>query len=351
MIADNAMKRISFTLNRDSLHKYYVYMLLDENKVPFYIGKGQGGRVFQHEYDADDFLEIIRNEREDISGVYDNLSDKIKHILENAGKIEKVIIKWGLTENEAFMCESALMNMYDYINPDVLTNIVNGHASDLEKYSRHIDGSATRARSVDSFIQNVAIEEICFKDYCKDIPVVFITNNVSFVKLDKEKNDPKFTADKYFYDSVRGFWKLSRNKVEKARFVIALSQQIVTGVYPVSSDRWFTMADYPTEDFPIFPKYYRIDDKNASGTDKTYQEYVSLGGTDKEEAFNKRRNRIGFVKADHYDADEYQLLSKLVGTYLTDDYLKNQTSPYNFRVDSKGQLHFYDFASWVKDKK
>ena len=48
-------------------------------------------------------------------------------------------------------------------------------------------------------------------------------------------------------------------------------------------------------------------------------------------------------------ANSLGLLSKLVGTYLTDDYLKNQTSPYNFRVDSKGQLHFYDFASWVKE--
>lgn len=140
MITDNAEKRISYTLNRDSSHKYYVYMLIDENKVPFYIGKGQGGRVFQHENDADFFLDIIRNERDDSTAIYDNLSDKIKIILENSGMIEKVIVKWGLTEDEAFMCESALMNMYDYINPGILTNIVNGHASDLEKCSRHVDG-------------------------------------------------------------------------------------------------------------------------------------------------------------------------------------------------------------------
>lgn len=112
---NDELTRLSYTLGENMEDRFYVYMLQDDNGKPFYIGKGQGGRVFCHENDADKLLEVIRSENGDRNVDYSKLSEKIKTIIKSSGKVEKVIIKWGLTENEAFMCESALMNMYDYI--------------------------------------------------------------------------------------------------------------------------------------------------------------------------------------------------------------------------------------------
>lgn len=177
---NDELTRLSYTLGENMEDRFYVYMLQDDNGKPFYIGKGQGGRVFCHENDADKLLEVIRSENGDRNVDYSKLSEKIKTIIKSSGKVEKVIIKWGLTENEAFMCESALMNMYDYIFPETLTNISNGHASNAEKHSHALDGYKTKARNVQDFLDNVAIREVDFKEYCGNIPVVFITINKSY---------------------------------------------------------------------------------------------------------------------------------------------------------------------------
>lgn len=135
---NDELTRLSYTLGENMEDRFYVYMLQDDNGKPFYIGKGQGGRVFCHENDADKLLEVIRSENGDRNVDYSKLSEKIKTIIKSSGKVEKVIIKWGLTENEAFMCESALMNMYDHIFPETLTNISNGHARMLKSTLTHL---------------------------------------------------------------------------------------------------------------------------------------------------------------------------------------------------------------------
>lgn len=186
---NDELTRLSYTLGENMEDRFYVYMLQDDNGKPFYIGKGQGGRVFCHENDADKLLEVIRSENGDRNVDYSKLSEKIKTIIKSSGKVEKVIIKWGLTENEAFMCESALMNMYDHIFPETLTNISNGHASNAEKHSHALDGYKTKARNVQDFLDNVAIREVDFKEYCGNIPVVFITINKA-IRLCTRKNVP-----------------------------------------------------------------------------------------------------------------------------------------------------------------
>lgn len=157
-MTDREISGIIDTLRTMDGKNFYVYMLCDKNNKPFYIGKGEGERVWQHEKDAaadinekeerkNEITEKIESDKKltdiekkakinfevaliekDINAKY----SKIKDI--GVGNVKKVIVKWGLTSNEAFMAESALINAYSLTNGEKsLANIVNGHMSEPEK--------------------------------------------------------------------------------------------------------------------------------------------------------------------------------------------------------------------------
>ena len=89
------------------LGEYYVYGLVDprENKI-FYIGKGKGNRVFQHEEES---LKHPESDKLRLQTIKD---------IKDAGKeVGKIIIHCNLTENEAFAAEAALINVFEYVVP------------------------------------------------------------------------------------------------------------------------------------------------------------------------------------------------------------------------------------------
>ena len=107
-------------VNNNEKNKYYVYALCERtsegNLIPFYIGKGHGDRVWQHEEGKEkeikEIEQTVANE-EQRNRKIEELSEKYKRIHKlGSSKIEKVIIKWGMTNNEAFMAESALINIF-----------------------------------------------------------------------------------------------------------------------------------------------------------------------------------------------------------------------------------------------
>jgi hypothetical protein len=96
--------------------KFYVYRLIDpRNGETFYIGKGTGNRIFAHvkgELGADD----------------DALTEKllrIRQIRLDGFEVAHVIHRHGMSEDQAFEVEAALIDAY----PEV-TNQVAGRASD-----------------------------------------------------------------------------------------------------------------------------------------------------------------------------------------------------------------------------
>jgi len=96
--------------------KFYVYRLIDpRNGETFYVGKGAGNRVFAHvrgELGADD----------------DALTEKLQRIRQirvDGFEVAHVIHRHGMTEDQAFEVEAALIDAY----PEV-TNQVGGRASD-----------------------------------------------------------------------------------------------------------------------------------------------------------------------------------------------------------------------------
>ena len=222
-------KRIFQTLTSGK-NKCYVYALCHKNHVPFYIGKGTGERVTQHITDADARMSVV-----DDGKIPEDVSEKIRTIIQE-GDVECVIIKWGLSVNEAFMCESALINLLNFPNVQ-LTNIVNGHASEEEKTSR--SDVKTKARTLEQFLRECAIETRDISEI--PVPVVFVKINTLYEKCLNEDNSPDNQKIK---ETVRAMWSIGADVQKHVKYVFALYQQRVVGIFNVErisapvADEW-----------------------------------------------------------------------------------------------------------------
>ena len=303
----------TLTPTKNTEDGYYVYGLFDKStKKPFYIGKGHEGRVFDHEKEKEENEEILKKEVEENlknDKEYKELKGKektdyreerlkeakkkfnAKHEkiddLKKDNKLETVIIKWGLTEKEAFMAESALINLYNYMNKDnkddELTNIVNGYASTREKLSRSPE---SKAYSTDDFLNECAPETIEFDK----IPV-----NVLFIKINKlypycyENKD----RDWAIYEAMRGCWNINKKRFDKnVDFVCALYNKQIVSMYPVDNSCLID-SDHIIErqdEFPEFPIDIRKKEKetrlliaylkNSNGGKLSYEDFNKLTDSD-----------------------------------------------------------------------
>jgi hypothetical protein len=199
---------------KNELDKYYVYALYKEGeRLPFYIGKGEGNRLTSH---IDEALRITEQKDDK------KFNNKIDTIRKNHDKVKPVIIKFGLTEHEAFMTESALINLVNYSEQDTeLTNLVNGHASKREQTTVSKDGYI-KARTLENFIDNYALSDFDFskiKERC-----ILIKINSRFQTED---------SDEDIYHNVRGVWKIAEYRKNTVKYALALYRGICVGIYRI----------------------------------------------------------------------------------------------------------------------
>ena len=201
----------------ESLNGFYVYALVDpRNDKVFYIGKGTGNRVFSHEIES---VKSRESEKKKLQ--------KIREI-ENCGySIRRLIINWGLTENEAFIAEATLINLLNRM-PDIkLTNEVSGH---------HVHESLTT-------------EEFELQYGAVPLEKEDIKHSILVIKINKLYR--RGMSESELYDSVRGFWAASLRSIEtrKVKYVFGVYNGLVVGVY--KPDTWhygYEMVDVPQRD-------------------------------------------------------------------------------------------------------
>ena len=205
-----------------SLGDYYVYGLIDpRNNRIFYIGKGTGNRVFEHE-------------RESISAP-DSEKLKLKTISEIKSMgldVVKIIINSNLTEAEAFAAEASLINAFNYTSDIKLTNIVAGHHS-------------SAALSVEDFESIHGAIELSEDD---------IKHRILIIKINRlyQRN----MDDNTLYDSIRGVWRASLTKVRTIDYVFGVYNSLIVAVYKPSE--WFICKNakdrLPRQDVELTPK-------------------------------------------------------------------------------------------------
>lgn len=258
-MTEDERKRVFQTL-AEGKNKYYVYALCDGKKVPFYIGKGTGARVEQHIADADVIMRMVEENNPPAK-----VSDKIKRLIAERGAVQCVIIKWGLSENEAFMCESALMNLLEFfrdVKIEQLTNIANGHASEAEKNS--VADISTKARTLQQFLEECAIQS----RELEEVRIGDRVPHVAFIKINelyRECLNENGEADPEKVEEVtRAMWPLGQGR-QDLEYVFALYHQRVVGVFHVAFISEPVCDVYKTEgklpNFPKFPPALRQIDK------------------------------------------------------------------------------------------
>ena len=292
--------RIVQTLDQGS-NKYYVYALCKSDGTPFYIGKGCGCRVFDHENVAQLTRESIDSDdtltEEAKADKIARQTEKMQTILAQDGDPVKVIIKWGLSEHEALMCESSLINMLGFmanrqVSCRALTNIINGHASKQEKDS--VADVKTRAREVNTFLKECAIPERGIEN---------IESRVAFIKINKlyhECFDNNGNVEDWkVRECARGCWPVAEIKRDQIEYIFALYRRRVVGIYHVN--RVWPVTTPTQEDFPDFPPDIR-------GMDRWLSRFASIEDAQQELAAD---NFERFLKRlDKEDKTEEEVLTQ-----------------------------------------
>jgi hypothetical protein len=188
--------------------KIYVYRLIDpRNGETFYVGKGQGNRVFAHIHDE-----------QSLDG--DELGDKLKRIREIrlAGfEVAHVIHRHGMDEATAFEVEAALMDAYPG-----LANVSGGTGSS--------DYGAMHAREI---IRRYSAKPAVFRH-----KAILISVNRS-------------AAETPLYEATRYAWKISRTKAMQADVILATQRGMIVGAYvaddwlPATAEKFPGHADAP----------------------------------------------------------------------------------------------------------
>ncbi len=180
----------------------YVYRLIDpRNGETFYVGKGQGNRVFAHieaasELDGDDL---------------DNKIKRIRDIRLAGFEVAHVIHRHGMDDKTAFEVEAALIDAYPG-----LTNIVGGTGS-----------TEFGAMHAEEIMRRYAAEPAVFKHRA-----LLISVNRS-------------AAETSLYEATRYAWKISKNNAKQAEVILATLQGLIVGAFV--ADDWLdaTAANFP----------------------------------------------------------------------------------------------------------
>ena len=184
---------------------YYVYLLIDpENKQVFYVGKGIGNRIFAHINAA--LTDATPSDK----------LDKIRAIRSNGREVNHIVHRHGLTEEEAFEVEAALI---DFIGLSGLTNQIQGYNSDDR-------GQMTVAEVISKY--QAPIAEITE-------PVILITVNRFY---------RRGMSAEMLYEITRGNWVIGVRR-NKAKYAFSIYKGVIREVYEI--ERWLSAPIEDTE--------------------------------------------------------------------------------------------------------
>ena len=182
--------------------KTYVYRLIDpRNGETFYVGKGQGDRVFSH----------VRGEQKIEGDELDNKLTRIREIRVAGFEVAHVIHRHGLDDKTAFEVEAALIDAYPG-----LTNAAGGAGSN-DYGVMHAQEIVRRYRADPAVFEHKAL---------------LISVNIT-------------ATTRPLLEATRYAWVLKKSKAEQADVVLATQHGVIVGAF--IAERWLEAT---TQNFP-----------------------------------------------------------------------------------------------------
>jgi hypothetical protein len=170
----------------------------------FYIGKGKGNRIYSH-VEASELVDV-----KEVTKIA-----MIREIRATGKEVKHVVIRHGLTEDQAFAVEAAMIDYIESVQKLPLTNLMSGHYT-AEAGIRTIEDIEIQYESKPMVIKH---------------PLVLIRINQAYRHgLDS----------KTLYEVTRKHWKMSK-RVEQYHYACAVYLGIVREVYEVS--RWYESTE------------------------------------------------------------------------------------------------------------
>lgn len=202
----------------------YVYYLEDpRDRSIFYIGKGQGDRVFRHTKEAASYFQHESAPSEKL--------ERLRTILAEGLKPRHVILRSGLSEVEALEVEAA---MIDLLGIENLSNMVRGTGT--ERGKRDAEQLYVPARRPRSYNLDLIAQDECAIDQ----PAILFRMNQLF----KES----LTSDQ-LYDATRGIWRVKASRANAAVYGLSVVKGLVREVYQITPGSWteFNPAKTPLQ--------------------------------------------------------------------------------------------------------
>lgn len=225
----------------NNLGPYYVYVLVDPGTDQiFYVGKGTGGRLLQHGWEAD----LVESARHRSPTVH-----RIREIRAAGLEPRHDIVRHGLEESDAFRVEAALIDCIDG-----LTNRVAGHGADLgrktiEEYVRQYGAEPVEADAPPA----VLIRLSPWEDYPVEIESGYWSPGSGYRPGMLEKE---------LFDSTRAWWRLSPKAIEQRgiEHAVAVHEGVTRGIMNIGD--WIQREDgrraftaTPVEDKELVEKW------------------------------------------------------------------------------------------------
>ena len=209
------MKKQSLTPFAEEKLGHYVYALRNpiDGKI-FYVGKGQGSRVLAH-----------------ANGVIDDPSNDeslknatIKQIHDQGLEVESYIIQHNLKDEEhAFASESAIYGMLKLLS-DGLDHAQFGLTNKVAPPSFNEYGLRNIQRVLD--------------DYGKPADCSLIPHNSLLIHVAESGTWRPGMSRQEVWDSVRGWWHLNTSRLKNIRYIIAIPDFVIRGVWEVNPTDW-----------------------------------------------------------------------------------------------------------------
>lgn len=204
----------------------YVYVLADAGDRIFYVGKGQGNRVFEHVGEVRQLLKGDPNgllqSAEDENVNTDGLSPKrqrIAEMLRQGHEPRMYIVREGLTPEQALLIEAALISVLDWQLEGLLTNQVAGHGTAHFGLKTVQELEATRGEPF-RLVDLPGLEE--------SEEVIAINVNRRWAEVVAGKST--------LLDISSGRWKLNRQRASRCRYAVIHANGIVRGVFEI--EKW-----------------------------------------------------------------------------------------------------------------